>query len=188
MQFHKQPLPFPETRWFECLKFGPRLKARDSLSRWQDKSLEDKGCLQAREMVVSGEFVQGPGRWQWVHIKPQVREMTVQEKGWRCVDPENSCFWICYQKFPFTRFRSHTKSGHLTPKEQRRASHRQALARCPPVQIVCHAHLPTNDHITFIDARRSRHSDILTFYSSLRRCPNSTTLLHQEKLDLGYHR
>ena len=90
MQFHQRPLPFPETRWFECLKFGPGLKARDSLSRWQDKSLEDKGCLQAREMVVSGEFVRGPGEAA-VSIKSQVREMTAQGK-WCCADPENSHF------------------------------------------------------------------------------------------------
>ena len=41
------------------------------------------------------------------------------------------------------------------------------LARCAPVQIVCHTHLPMKDHITFTDARGSLHSDILTFRSSL---------------------
>ena len=89
MQFHQQPLPLPETRWFNLNVQNPGL-ITNSVSGWQDKSLEDKGCLQAREMVVSGEFVRGPGEAA-VSIKSQVREMIAQGK-WRCADPENSHF------------------------------------------------------------------------------------------------
>ena len=87
MQFCQQPLPLPETRWFNLNVRNLGLITRHSVSRWQDKRQEDKGCLQAREMVVSGEFVRGPGE-ATVSIKPQVREMTAQGKGWHCVDYE----------------------------------------------------------------------------------------------------
>jgi hypothetical protein len=72
------------------------LNTRDSLLRWQDKSLEDKGCLHAREMVSSvssRELVRGPEE-ATVSIKPQVRKMTAQGKDCvnTCADPENSRF------------------------------------------------------------------------------------------------
>ena len=114
MQFHQQPLPLPETRWFNLNVQNPGL-ITNSVSGWPDKSLEDKGCLQAREMVVSGEFVRGLGEVA-VSIKSQVREMTAQGKLSLC-GPREFTLLNLLSKFrspDFDRDIIYTKSGRLT--------------------------------------------------------------------------